>query len=236
MKKTQLFLLISGTAMLALVVLVAVAGPSIYRDFIAPPAADTPTLSTVEDEPAMETGQPLDVALITGEWQVSTGSEAGYRVDEVLNGTDLTVTGRTEQVTGSFTIDASGLTLSSAHLTVDVASIATDQSARDSYFREEALRVSEFPEATFVLTEPVSLDAAPRSGEVFMAEATGNLTIAGVTNSVTAVVEVRSDGAITEIAGTIPITFADYGVESPSLGFVKVEPEGFVEFQLIATR
>ncbi len=34
----------------------------------------------------------------------------------------------------------------------------------------------------------------------------------------------------------IPITFADFGVEAPSLGFVKVEPQGFVEFELNLTK
>lgn len=237
MKKTQLTLLVTGTALLALVVAAAVAGPGIYRDFIAPPAAEAPTLSTADTEPELElgTGEPLDPAQVAGAWEVSDGSVAGYRVNEVLNGTDVTVTGRTDAVTGSFTIDDTGLTLSSAELTVDVASITTDQPARDSYFRDEALRVGEFPDATFVLTEPVTLDAAPASGAVVTAQATGDLTIAGETQRVTVTVELRSDGEVTEIAGAIPVVFADFGVTAPSLGFVQVEPEGFVEFQLTAT-
>ena len=177
----------------------------------------------------------LDPSTLAGEWTVASGSEAGYRVEEVLNNTDVAVTGRTEEVEGTFTIDESGLTLLSADITVDVASITTDSSNRDAYFRDQALRTAENPTATFTLTDPVTLESAPKPGDVVKATAQGELTIAGVTKPVTASVEVRSDGVTAEIAGSIPITFKDFGVEAPNLGFVSVEPTGFVEFQLKAT-
>ncbi len=214
---------------------VAIAGPIVYRDFIAAPAAETPTL-TAEDsalEPAAS-DEALDAAALSGEWSVAQGSEAGYRVNEVLNGVDVTVTGRTSEVTGTLTVD--GLTLSAAELTVDVASIATDSSSRDSYFRDDALRVSEHPTATFRLTEPVSADALPASGETVELELTGELTLAGVSQTVTFTVQARTDGTAAEIAGQIPVVFADYGVAAPKLGFVSVEDTGYVEFQIVARR
>ena len=235
MQKSQRILIGVGACVLAVGAAAAIAGPAIYRDFIAAPAADVPALSA--DESMLDgAAGPLDPEELAGEWRVAEGSEAGYRVDEVLNGTDVTVTGRTGDVTGSFTIGAGGLTLEAAELAVDVASIATDQPQRDAYFRDQALRADEHPRATFVLTRPVSFDAAPVSGDAVEAEATGDLTIAGETRSVTAPVRVRSDGRSAEIAGSIPITFADFGVEAPNLGFVSVEPTGFVEFQLTAER
>ncbi|PRI10987.1 YceI family protein [Leucobacter massiliensis] len=237
MQKSQKILIGAGAGVLALAAIAALAGPVIYRDFIAPPAASAPTLSTEESMTAGEpSGEKLDPQKLLGTWKVSEGSEAGYRVDEVLNGTDVTVTGRTEQVTGEFTIGGDGLTLERAQLEVDVASISTDSAQRDAYFRDDALRTGEFPTATFTLTDPVSLDAAPESGAVVKTEATGELTIAGVTRTVTASVEVTSDGETAQIAGSIPITFADFGVQAPSLGFVSVEDSGSVEFQLTAAR
>lgn len=238
MKKSHKVLIGAGVSILVLGIAAAVVGPTIYRDFIAAPAAEAPTLSKNDAESGSGTsaGTVLDPTALTGEWTVASGSEAGYRVDEVLNGTDVTVTGRTEDVSGTFTIDKSGLTLQSTSLTVDVASITTDSSNRDAYFRDQTLRTSEHPTATFTLTEPVTLDSAPKSGDVVKANAKGDLTIAGVTKPVTASVELRSDGDLAEIAGSIPITFEDFGVEAPSLGFVSVEPTGFVEFQLKATR
>lgn len=224
----------AGVCLLLVGAVAATAGPSIYRDFFAAPAVLAPTLSADQDT-LQPTGSTLDPTTLAGEWVVADGSEAGYRVDEVLNGTNVTVTGRTDDVTGSFAIDPSGLTLAAAEISVDVASISTDSAQRDSYFRDQALRASEFPNATFTLTTPVTLDAVPDSGGVVEAEAVGNLTIAGVTQEVTATVQVRSDGIGADIAGSIPITFADFGVTAPTLGFVAVEPDGFVEFQLRAS-
>lgn len=234
MKKSQRVLIGVGIGVLVLGGTAAIAGPIIYRDFIAAPAAEAPTLSAGDG--LMESARELDPADLAGSWSVSDSSEAGYRVEEVLNGTDVTVTGRTDKVSGSFTIDESGLTLQRAELTVDVASISTDSANRDSYFRDQALRVNQNPTATFTLTQPVTLAAVPNSGDVVQAEASGDLTIAGVTRPVTVSVEVRSDGTTAEIAGSIPITFADFGVTAPNLGFVAVEPTGFVEFQLTAAR
>ncbi|UOR01035.1 YceI family protein [Leucobacter allii] len=242
MKKSQKILIGAGAGILALGVAAAIAGPIVYRDFIAAPAAEAPTLSadesTLEAGDAAEAGagDALDPALLAGDWEVADGSEAGYRVEEVLNGTDVTVTGRTEEVTGSFAIGEDGLTLESAELTVDVASIATDSAQRDSYFRSQAIDTSRFPEASFVLTSPVALDAAPAAGDTVTAEASGDLTIAGTTQPVTFSVEVRSDGETAEIAGAIPIAFSDFGVEAPNLGFVSVEDTGSVEFQLVAAQ
>ncbi|GAA2177316.1 hypothetical protein GCM10009847_02720 [Leucobacter tardus] len=237
MKKSQKIWIGVGAGVLVLGVAAAVAGPIVYRDLVVAPAAEAPTVTA----PAPSTddgssGDALDPAALVGTWNVTDGSEAGYRVDEVLNGTDVTVTGRTGEVSGALTIGESGLTLDAAEITVDVASIATDSENRDEYFRGEALRTDEFPEATFMLTDPVTFDTAPESGQVVETEATGELTIAGETRTVTAQIQLTSDGETAQIAGAIPITFADYGVEAPNLGFVSVEPEGSVEFQLVAAR
>lgn len=236
MQKNHKILIGVGAGLLALGAVGALVGPSIYRDFIAAPAAEVPSVERPADAPADGMTGALDPAALVRDWSVTAGSEAGYRVDEVLNGTDVTVTGRTQDVTGTFTVGEDGLTLTAAQLSVDVASIETDSAQRDAYFRDQALRASEFPEATFTLTEPVQLAETPESGETVHASATGELTIAGKTQTVTVDVELRSDGTTAELAGSVPITFADFGVTAPTLGFVSVEPEGFVEFQLTAGR
>ena len=263
MQKYQKVLIGVGTGVIALIVVAAFVGPVIYRDFIAAPAASAPSLSADAglvdaaengDTGLIESDTPLDPAALAGEWVVAgpAGSDpgasvAGYRVDEVLNGTDVTVTGRTNAVEGALTIehaegteglgdDGSGMSLTAAAFTVDVASIETDNPSRDDYFRNRAMRVSEFATATFTLTEAVEFTAVPASGEVISVEATGDLTLAGSVHQVTAAIEVRSDGTVTEIAGAIPITFADFGIEAPQLGFVQVEHTGFIEFQLTAER
>ena len=212
----------------------AVAGPMLYRDVIAGPADAVPTISAGPDTLTSTPSAGLTAADVDGTWSIASGSAAGYRVNEVLNGTDVTVTGRTSKVTGSLTVQ--DLALTKADLSVDVASIATDSSNRDDYFRGTALRTDQFPKATFVLTQAAKPESVPKAGQTVSQSVTGDLTIAGKTRSVTFPVEVRSDGTQTQLAGQIPITFSDYGVEAPSLGFVKVEPKGFVEFQLVAQK
>jgi polyisoprenoid-binding protein YceI len=208
----------------------AIAGPVVYRDLIVGEAEAVPTV-TADPGATNEAAVAIDPSELSGEWAATDGSFAGYRVDEVLNGTDVTVVGRTEDVTGSFTVE--GLTLTAAEITVDVASIETDSSSRDAYFRDSALRTSEHPTATFTLTGPVAAPSTPAVGEVQSLTATGDLTIAGVTRPVTVELEaVLGDGS-GQVAGSIPITFADFGVEAPNLGFVSVEPDGFVEFSLV---
>lgn len=200
-------------------------GPGLYATYAASVVDAPPSLDRVA--PGAQTA--VDLENLSGTWSVVEGSYAGYRVNEVLQGNDVTVTGRTEEVTGSLTAD--GLTLTQATVTVDVASIATTEPPRDIYFRDVALEVSKFPEATFTLTEPVTAEE-PVAGEPQEFEATGELTLHGVTREVTAELEAVLTSTGGQVSGSIPITFEDYGVEAPSLGFVEVEDEGFVEFLL----
>lgn len=228
MSKKAIRWIIAGAAALLFVGAAAWAGPAFYRDVIVGPADAVPTLapgpSSGAYAPASElTGDP------TGPWRVAAGSVAGYRVDEVLNGTPVTVTGRTDDVAGTFVVE--GLTLTSAEITVDVASIATDQRPRDSYFRDTAMEAHKFPTATFTLTEPVT--AGPVSaGAPTTVIVAGELTLHGVTRQVSVEVQAVLTGGRGQVAGSIPVTFADFGVTAPNLGFVAVEPTGFIEFQL----
>ena len=225
-KKTKIILGTSAAVVVVLGVTAAVAGPVFYRDVIVGAPAAAPSVSAA---PADST---LDTSDLSSDWAIGTGSTAGYRVAEVLNGTDVTVVGKTEDVTGSITVD--GSTLSAATVTVDVASIATDQPPRDSYFRDEAMQVSQFPDATFTLTQPIDA-AVPASGEVATVDATGELTMHGVTQTVTVPLQAALSGDGVQVSGSIPVTFSDYGVEAPDLGFVSVEDQGTVEFLVKAT-
>lgn len=243
MKRRTKIAAITAVCLVAVGTTAAFAGPVIYRDFFAPPPADVPTL-TIDDSDlggatdggagessGGDAATSADPADFSGDWVIADGSQAGYRVDEVLNGTDVTVTGRTSDVSGTVTVD--GLTVTAATIEIDVASIATDSGSRDAYFRDQALRVSEHPTAVFELAESITADNAPEPGVPVEHEITGDLTIAGVTQSVDFSAQLRLDDGAVRIAGQVPIVFADYGVQAPSLGFVKVESEGFVEFDLV---
>lgn len=225
-KSTKTALGVSAAVVVVLGVTVAVAGPAFYRDVIVGEPDAAPTVSVTPG------ASSVDPATASGDWSVGSGSTAGYRLDEVLNGTDVTVVGTTDQVSGTLTVD--GSTLTAATIDVDVASITTDSGNRDQYFRNVALETEQFPTATFTLTEPVDA-AVPADGEVATVEATGDLTVHGVTRAVTVELQAALSGDGVQVAGSIPVTFSDYGVEAPSLGFVEVEDTGTVEFLVAAT-
>lgn len=233
MNKRGKAIIISIIAIAAVGTTAAVAAPMVYRSFFVEPAAEAPTLSADDSALNSSAGEALDPAALSGEWVVGEGSFAGYRVDEVLNGSPVTVTGRTNEVSGTLTVN--DLRLEQASLSVDVASISTDNAQRDRYFRDQALDTAAHPAATFDLTAPVTLSSEPVSGEVVDQTLTGDLSVAGVTQQVTFTVQMRSDGSTAQIAGQIPIAFADFGVEAPNLGFVSVEPAGVIEFSVVAT-
>lgn len=112
-----------------------------------------------------------------------------------------------------------------------MTTVTTDSGSRDSQFRGPIMLTDEFPTATFRLTEPVSVADLSGSGPVSVTAA-GELTLRDVTRPVEAKVDVQSSGEDVQVAGSIPITFADFGIDPPNLGFVRVENSGVVEFLL----
>jgi polyisoprenoid-binding protein YceI len=211
------------TGLLALLVAGLVGGPLVYAAL----QEDAPAAQTVEVQP-----DGIDLSMATdGTWTVADGSSAGYRVDEVLNGADVTVAGRTDQVTGTVVVE--GGDLAQAEVTVDVASISTDSGRRDSYFRDSVMDVGQHPTATFTVTGPVDLPEL--SGTPLTVPVTGDLTVAGATQPVRFELSVVRTPDGVDASGSIPLTFADFGIQAPDLGFVSVEDQGFVEFLLHLT-
>jgi polyisoprenoid-binding protein YceI len=231
-KKTKIGLWLTGGAVVVLGGAALAFGPGIYADYANDNAEAAPTIAP--SAPAAGTTEPSAAAEVnaddlSGTWIVGPDSFSGYRVDEVLSGNDVTVVGRTEDVTGELTVDS--LSLTAATITVDVASIATDEGARDEYFRDTAMQADEFPTATFTLTEPVTLEASV-AGVAQTLEAAGELTMHGVTQPVTVDLQAALTETGGQVVGSIPITFSDYEVTAPDLGFVSVEDAGAVEFSL----
>lgn len=93
----------------------------------------------------------------------STGSFAGFRIDEVLVSVgSTTAVGRTPSVDGTVTV--SGSTVSAAQITADPTDVTTNDPGRDDAV-QRALATTRFPDATFVLTQPITLASTPADGE-----------------------------------------------------------------------
>jgi polyisoprenoid-binding protein YceI len=181
------------------------------------------------------TGAVSDSAAIDGVWNVAAGSEAGYRVPEILNGQKTEGVGRTSGVTGSMTLAGSSAT--AAEFVFDMTKLLSDSGKRDDQVQSRIMRTAEFPTATFKLTSPVDFGAVPAEKEEVTAKASGDLTIHGVTKPVTVDLSARLDGGKVQILGSYEMTFADYEIEDPSFKpFVEVGAKGFIEWLLVLTK
>ncbi len=184
--------------------------------------------SSPSDSIAVETGD------VSGRWSATEGSTLGYRVKEVLGGVDTEGVGRTNQLEGEIVLD--GTMLTSATFTVDVASITSDSSRRDSQFTGRIMDTAAYPQATFSLSAPVDLERIPDVGERVTVEVTGDLTLRGTTLSVTFPLTAEYSGSQIAVLGNIPVVFADYGIPNPSNNFVKTGDDGLLEFVLVFAR
>ena len=217
-------------AVLVALVLIAVGGMWVYINVIR---SDPPErLSLADATSSTEAGQSTAAdGDVQGEWTIADGSMAGYRVDEVRLGQSLEAVGRTEDVTGTMTI--AGTTVEAASFEVDLTTLQSDESLRDSQVRSRILETDQFPTATFTLTEPIDLGEAPAPGEPVSVLATGELTVHGVTQEVTFTIDAQLDGGQIAASGLVGLIWADYGIGDPSGGPNAVEQEGEMEFLLV---
>jgi polyisoprenoid-binding protein YceI len=194
------------------------------------------TLPTVTTTPVAagattpSTATSTGAVVVDGVWNVSSGSTAGYRVQETLFGVSNTAIGRTSAVTGSITI--SGTTVSAGSFSVDLTKVSSDRSQRDSQFQGRIMDTSSFPTATFKLTQPINLTNLPANGVQVTATATGDLMLHGVTKSVTFPVTAQRNGSTIQVQGSVPITFADWSITNPSGGPATTGNSGSLEFLL----
>ncbi|MEQ8439150.1 MAG: YceI family protein [Ilumatobacter fluminis] len=206
------------------------------------PSTDGTTATTGADS----TDAPAADGDLSGTWSVdtsigefsfadSTGTFVGFRVQEELSSIgSTTAVGRTPEVSGTLVID--GSTITEVSVEADMTSITTDDSRRDNRV-QSALNTSENPTATFVLTSPITLDDAAFDGEPVTLDAAGELTINGVTQSVTFPLTAQLVENTIVVVGSLDVVFADYDVEVPSAPIVvSAEDNGPIELQLFFTR
>lgn len=219
---------IGGAVML--IVLGALVGPWAYATFIAEDDAPAAVVSAAGAEAA--TGS------IDGTWTVVPGqadnrSAAGYTVHEILNGASVTVVGTGAEVSGTATIEGEKLT--AGEVTVQVASIKTDSDRRDSQFAGNVMNTGAYPTATFRIDTPIDLSSVPRDGTTTTITVPGTLTLKGQSKPATVDMTVLHSRDSLIASGSIPVTWTDFGVEPPSLGFVTVDGSGTVDFLVSLT-
>jgi polyisoprenoid-binding protein YceI len=212
----------------------AVALPSI-------PVSSPGSSAAASAEPGASTA-PGD---LDGTWQVDpsvgsfsdfSGSFVGYRVQEELASVGAQeAVGRTPDVTGS--LEISGTTIQSVDMTADLTTLKSDDNRRDGQLQRQGIETGTFPTATFHLTTPIELGTLPAEGQTITVTATGDLTLHGQTKSVEVPLQARLSGGVISVTGSIPIVFADYGIERPnSMLVLSIADSGTMEVQLHFTR
>ena len=220
----------------ALVVVVAAAAYGGWYLFLRPagPAGVSLAGLTLPAAPAP--------ASLDGSWTVNTsigtGADAsfvGYRVQEQLASIGAnTAVGRTSAVSGTFTLQ--GTSVTAATITADLTGLRSDSAGRDGQLSRQGLQTATYPTATFVLSQPIDLGSLPADGQVVTATATGQLTLHGQTRTVQVPLQAKRSGGVVAVDGSLPITFADYGIQPPtSFAVLSVAGNGTMELQLLFT-
>ena len=120
--------------------------------------------------------------------------------------------GRFDTFTGTFSYDDKNPAVSAVAVEIDTTSVDTNHAERDKHLRSpDFLDTAQFPKATFV-----SKSVTPKDGG--KATIAGELTLHGVTKSITIEAETIGGGADPwggyrqGFAGTTKLTLADFGI------------------------
>jgi polyisoprenoid-binding protein YceI len=174
------------------------------------------------------------VGTVNGSWRVTAGSIAGFRLPASVIGLSNDVVGRTTAVSGTVSI-ARG-TVTSATFRIDLSSIRV--SGKTEPGLAAALDTSAYPVATIRLGRSVGVGPALASGSPISSTASCYLAMRGITRAVTVRFEVRRSGTELQIAGSIPVLLADWGIRAPAgFGFLgSLAGHGIAEFLLVLRR
>jgi polyisoprenoid-binding protein YceI len=210
------------------------ATPAAQPALVATTPAGLPTPAPTSATGAVATGAPVTITLSPD------GSEARYRVKEQLVGRQLPneAVGATRGVRGQIALSATGAVVrEQSRITVDLATLRSDESRRDQFIRANTLQTQRFPTAEFVPAQVNGLPAPlPTSGE-HRFQLVGDLTVHGVTRPATWEVTARAAGQ--EISGkaTTQLKLTDFGMTPPRVGPVlSIEDAVILELHFRATR
>jgi polyisoprenoid-binding protein YceI len=180
---------------------------------------------------------PVTVSELSGQYVIDP---AHTRIGFVARHAMVTkVRGAFNEFEGSGVIDGTDFTKSTGQLTIQAASIDTRNAQRDAHLRSnDFLAMEKYSEITFIATD------VRQTGATTL-ELTGDLTIRGVTNSVT--IPFEFEGAATDPFGNLRVGFEgstvinrkDYGITwnaALESGGVLVSDKITLEFEVSAIK
>lgn len=224
-------------ALVVVVALGAVAGPWVYINLIKDEAPEAltlePSTTTISSESSTTIAEESTTTIaptsnVDGDWSVVAESIVGYRVKETIVGQKTEGVGRTSAISGSLKIVDKQVT--AAEFTVDMTTLKSDSTRRDRQVNTRILDTVNFPSATLVLKEPITLTPEALAGSDFSVDTTGTLTLRGVTKDIDLTLIARLVDDVIEVNGSIQIVFADWSIPDPSISSIIVVDRGLLEF------
>ena len=204
-------------------------------------ASPSPSAAVVTSAPTASPAVTATTAPQTNAitWNVDPSSKATIKVREQLvrlpSPIDalINITG----AQGAFTLNPDGTFASNSKISVDMTTVTTDDRQRTDSIRRDPLEVTRFRTSELVPKTAVGLTLPlPSSGE-FTFKLIGDLTLHGVTKTVSFDVRAtRADGKLTATATANPSwKFGEFGMQPPtSFSVLSIVDEIRMEFALVA--
>ncbi len=155
---------------------------------------------------------------------VQSESKAEFSLSEVLRGTPTKVVGTTNQIAGNMTIKSSApAKITIGEVKVNARTLKTDNEQRNGAIARLILK-SEDPAYEYITFTSTAVTGVPneiKTNVSFPFSVTGDLTIHGMTKSITFTAQgtLRADGSFAATAEHI-VTYADFGISVPNLPFL----------------
>jgi polyisoprenoid-binding protein YceI len=150
-----------------------------------------------------------------------------------------TMTGTTDQVTGSLTVDPSDISKTTGDFKAPVKSLRTGNDLRDEHLQGDGwLDAKKNPFIHFEITEVVlgkKGNNELKQGKDKKVEVKGKFTAHGVTQLVTAKGTVNWSGSEIRIKADFPVNLTDHDISVPSIVRLKVANEIQVSVDLAGT-
>src|SRR5215213_481528 len=181
-------------------------------------AADSPTAAAA---PSGATGSARTFTIVPEQ------TEASYQVQEKFLNRDLPnmALGKTNAVTGELQVSLDGKPSGKVtKITVDLRTLTSDQSRRDSRIRTQWLESEKYPFAEFTSTDAQGIPENYTEGQEVSFKLTGDMKIRDVTKPVTFDVKGKLEGDTITGSATSKILMKDFGFDPPDIaGMLTVE-------------
>lgn len=160
-------------------------------------------------------------------------SDANTKVSFVVDSTFHTINGTTKNLEGMVSLKDKRDPLSiTVDLKIQVKTFDTDWDSRDEKL-QECMASDTFPLASFTSRrlsdscKPVIIDIAGRCSGTL----TGTLTMRDVSREVELPVQIIKEKDSYLITGVLPVQWADYNIEDPSILIAKLDPTVNISYQ-----